>query len=78
MIKPIQSSQNTTTQSLSNHNKSKASMKASPAKMSQLQAAETKYNLACLLAATTQLENVRLKQELANAAANANYYKACG
>lgn len=46
-------------------------------KCSELQAAEIKYNLACLWAATTQLENAKLKQELANAIAETNYCKAC-
>ena len=63
---------------LKNFNGSKkAQSKASSSKQSQLQAAETKYNLACLLVATTQVENARLRQELANVTAIANYYRAC-
>lgn len=79
MIKSVQSSEKIMAQPIKNFKGAEDTpRRSSAAKMSQLQAAETKYTLACLLAATTQLENQRLKQELANTAAIANYYKCCG
>ena len=40
-------------------------------------AAQYKYGLACLYAASAKLENEKLKQELANATAQVNYQRAC-
>ena len=78
MIKSIQSSENIVSQPLKNFKgASKKGEAKNITKDSRLQAAEIKYNLACLWAATTQLENVKLKQELANAMAETNYGKAC-
>ena len=78
MIKSIQSSESVVSQPLKNFKgvKNQVTLK-NATKDSKLQAAEIKYNLACLWAATTQLENEKLRQELANAMAEANYCKAC-
>ena len=76
MIKPIQSSECVKTQPLNNFKGGKQVLK-NPAKQSYIQSLETKYTLACLLAATTQLENEKLRQELATATALMNYSKAC-
>lgn len=86
MIESIQSSKGVVSKTLNNFkgNDKKLSSKSDKSfskknstKDSNLQAAEIKYNLACLWAATTQLENAKLKQELASAIAEKNYYKAC-
>ena len=78
MIKPVQSSKSVGLSSAKNFKgtENKADSK-SIAVESQAQALETKYNLACLLAAATQLENEKLKHELATATALMNYSKAC-
>ena len=78
MIKPIQSSESVAAQPLKNFKgaESKAPSR-SAASNANIQALETKYNLACLLAATTQLENEKLRQELAISTALLNYSKAC-
>ena len=80
MIKAVQSSESV--QAVQKKNNFKGTNNGTPvasaSRLSQTQAAEYKYNLACLLAAQTQLENTKLKQQLASAAAEKNYYKACG
>ena len=86
MIESIQSSKGVVSKVLNNFKgtdkklsskSDKSFAQKSSAKESNLQAAEIKYNLACLWAATTQLENAKLKQELANAIAEKNYRKTC-
>lgn len=78
MIQSVQSSESVANVLKSNFKGTEAGAKKSkPASSSQLTAAEYKYGLACLWAASAQLENAKLKQELANASAQANYCKAC-
>lgn len=78
MIKSVQSSKSASLVSVKNFkgNEKKEDSKGIAVE-SQAQALETKYNLACLLAATTQLENEKLKRELAVATALKNYSQAC-
>ena len=78
MINSIQSSESVVQQPLKNFKgaKTKAPVR-SISSDANLQALETKYNLACLLAATTQLENEKLRQELAVSTALLNYSKSC-
>lgn len=78
MISSIQSSENAVSQPLKNFKGIRSrNSKKSLSTEAQVQALETKYSLACLLAATTQLENVKLKHDLANATALMIYSKAC-
>lgn len=79
MIKSVKSSESLMSLPLNNFrgNEKKEKGYSVDSKDSRLQAAELKYNLACLWAATTQLENAKLKQELANASAQVSYCKAC-
>lgn len=79
MIKPVQKSEKTQVQSSKNFKsiekkvKSRSENTINP----ELMAAQYKYGLACLYAASAKLENEKLKQELANATAQVNYQRAC-
>ena len=78
MIKSVQSSKSVNLPSVKNFKGTEAKENSKGiAVESQAQALETKYNLACLLAATTQIENEKLRQDLAVATALMNYRKAC-
>ena len=79
MIKPVHSSDKVKAQLAKKFGKpeSKKSENFGSVTNPELQAAKYKYGLACLWAATVQLENARLRQELANATAQANYCRAC-
>ena len=79
MIKPVQQNERLQAQSSKNFKSSdkKENVKKEKAVNPELMAAQYKYGLACLYAASARLENEKLKQELANATAQVNYRKAC-
>ena len=76
MIKPVQKSEKLQVQSSKNF-KSVEKKTKEEAVNPELMAAQYKYGLACLYAASAKLENEKLKQELANATAQVNYKRAC-
>ncbi|MBQ7449922.1 hypothetical protein IJS77_00770 [bacterium] len=79
MIKPVQQKETIQTQILKKiKNAEKKTNFGNEKEVSpELMAAQYKYGLACLYAASAKLENEKLKQELANATAQVNYRKAC-
>ena len=82
MIKSVQKSDKLQVQRLENNFKSNEKKVNSNSERTEtvspeLMAAQYKYGLACLYAASAKLENEKLKQDLANATAQVNYLKAC-
>ena len=79
MIKPVQQNERLQVPSSKNFKSSdkKENTQKEKAANPELMAAQYKYGLACLYAASARLENEKLKQELANATAQVNYRKAC-
>ena len=78
MIKAIQSTDKLMTQP--NKTFKSSAMKSqnrSKALEHQVEAAEIKYNVACLLAATAACKDEKLMQQLANTTAQLNYCKSC-
>ena len=78
MIKPVQQNERLQVQSSKNFKSCEKRLKDNEENVSpELMAAQYKYGLACLYAASAKLENEKLKQELANATAQVNYKRAC-
>ena len=78
MIKPVQQSERLQVQSPKNFKRIEKKSRFNEESVStELMAAQYKYGLACLYAASAKLENEKLKQELANATAQVNYQRAC-
>ena len=78
MIKAIQPSEKVMTQPMKNFKSSSSKQQGvSIARKSQTEAAEIKYNVACLLAAAATCKEEKLMQQVANAAAQMNYCKSC-
>ena len=79
MIKPVKQNERLQVQSSKNFKsvEKKSKFKANETVSPELMAAQYKYGLACLYAASAKLENEKLKQELANATAQVNYRRAC-
>lgn len=79
MIKPVQKNEKSQVQSSKNFKRveQKSKFKTEETVNPELMAAQYKYGLACLYAASARLENEKLKQELANATAQINYRRAC-
>ena len=78
MIKPVQQNEKIQVQSSKNFKSMDKKQKSNKEAVNpELMAAQYKYGLACLYAASAKLENEKLKQELANATAQVNYKRAC-
>ena len=79
MIKPVQSNEKIQAQVSKKikNNEKKTNFGKDQETNPELMAAQYKYGLACLYAASAKMENEKLKQELANATAQVNYQKAC-
>lgn len=81
MIKPVQKTAKPQVLNLENkklsNGKRNVNSKGLESVSPELIAAQNKYGLACLYAASAKLENEKLKQELANATAQVNYQIAC-
>ena len=78
MIKSVQQNERLQIQSSKNFKSNEKKQKLKEEEVSpELMAAQYKYGLACLYAASAKLENEKLKQELANATAQVNYRRAC-
>ena len=80
MIKSVQSSERVINNRFIKNNtvneKSKPSFNNNSVN-SELRAAQTKFGIACLWAATQQFGNAELKQQLASAMAHKNYCETC-
>ena len=78
MIKAIQPSDKLATQPMKNFKRAEVKPQVrSKAKEQQIETAEIKYNVACLLAAAASCKEEKLMQQVASAAAQMNYCKAC-
>ena len=77
MIKSVQSTDRIKNQPLTKDLKVKKVASSGNQVNSELRAAQTKFGIACLWAATQQFGNAELKQQLASAMAHKNYCETC-